>query len=276
MRKYCVSHKNDPTPFMSEDEANEVASEQSLPGLKPMSMKVDSVSVKITLKNVNDYIGKFMRLAMKGRVPYVTETINLSQNLTWKGKGYIFENVSPYSELVVELCIDSSPHPTTLGCSKICLALLNLSQEHPLQTFQDCLRDENQNEVGELVLGYERVSRHHSRSCSLRLGKKEDLGDPLPPKKKRKLKSKSGSSGKSQGLAISEHRADKQKSIGMEASKAKSIIGSASIIRTKKYNGGNIIIGRAARFRPHDEDVPGPGPADYEITSSFERHVMPL
>jgi hypothetical protein len=60
----------------------------------------------------------------------------------------------------------------------------------------------------------------------------------------------------------------------VETSKAKSIIGSASIIRTKKYNGGNIIIGRAARFRPYDVDMPGP--ADYDIVSSFERHVAPL
>lgn len=34
----------------------------------------------------------------------------------------------------------------------------------------------------------------------------------------------------------------------MEGSRAK-ILGSSSAIRAKKYTGGNIIIGRAARFR---------------------------
>lgn len=36
---------------------------------------------------------------MRNKQPIVTEIINLSQNLTWKGKGYVFDNVSPYSEL---------------------------------------------------------------------------------------------------------------------------------------------------------------------------------
>jgi hypothetical protein len=53
----------------------------------------------------------------------------------------------------------------------------------------------------------------------------------------------------------------RQKSIGVEGSHTKSIVGSASVIRTKKYNGGNIIIGRAVRFQ--SSRVGMPGPADY-------------
>jgi hypothetical protein len=49
------------------------------------------------------------------------------------------------------------------------------------------------------------------------------------------------------------------KSIGLQGSQAKSIVGSSSVIRTKKYNGGNIIIGRAARFRAKNPTLPGPG-----------------
>lgn len=56
--------------------------------------------------------------------------------------------------------------------------------------------------------------------------------------------------GKSQALETPQ-KIEKPKSIGIRGSQAKSIVGSASIIRTKKYNGGNIIIGRAARFRSH-------------------------
>ena len=47
-----------------------------------------------------------------------------------------------------------------------------------------------------------------------------------------------------------------------------SIIGAASVIRTKKYTGGNIIIGRAARFRTAPI-IKKPGPGDYELKSSF-------
>lgn len=46
------------------------------------------------------------------------------------------------------------------------------------------------------------------------------------------------------------HRTEtKNNNIGNTSSQAKSLVGSASVIRTKKYTGGNIIIGRAARFR---------------------------
>lgn len=47
-------------------------------------------------KNTNDFHGKFVKISMRNRNPYLTETINLTNNLTWKGKGYIFDNVSPY------------------------------------------------------------------------------------------------------------------------------------------------------------------------------------
>ena len=42
----------------------------------------------------DQFTGKFLRLYMKDRDPYITETINLSRNLKWKGKGYIFDKVS--------------------------------------------------------------------------------------------------------------------------------------------------------------------------------------
>ncbi len=40
-------------------------------------------------------------MSMRNKQPIMTEIINLSQNLTWKGKGYIFDNVSPYGELKI-------------------------------------------------------------------------------------------------------------------------------------------------------------------------------
>lgn len=57
-------------------------------------------------------------------------------------------------------------------------------------------------------------------------------------------------------------------------SKSRSVVGGASAIRTKKYTGRNIIIGRAARFRVNDVDKPGPG--DYEVPSGFEKHASEL
>jgi hypothetical protein len=51
-------------------------------------------------------------------------------------------------------------------------------------------------------------------------------------------------------------------------SQPKSIVGSASIIRAKKYTGGNIIIGRAPRFKTYSDVQPGP--AEYKIGSSYD------
>lgn len=73
---------------------------------------------------------------------------------------------------------------------------------------------------------------------------------------------------------MSRYNTEKPKAIGMQGSQAKSIVGSTSVIRSKKYSGGNIIIGRAARFRAKNPNLPGPG--EYEMPSGFERHVVPL
>jgi len=54
------------------------------------------------------------------------------------------------------------------------------------------------------------------------------------------------------------------------------VVGSASVIRTRKYTGGNIIIGRAARFRFEKNAQQKPGPGEYEVPSYFERHVAPI
>lgn len=74
---------------------SEVGSSNQLSGIKGVSFKIDSISMKI-YKNTNDFHGKFVKISMRNRNPYLTETINLTNNLTWKGKGYIFDNVSPY------------------------------------------------------------------------------------------------------------------------------------------------------------------------------------
>ena len=63
-------------------------------------MKIDTISIKLS-KNINEFVGKFVKMSVRNRQPIATEIINLSQNLTWKGKGYIFDNISPYAELKI-------------------------------------------------------------------------------------------------------------------------------------------------------------------------------
>lgn len=65
------------------------------------------------------------------------------------------------------------------------------------------------------------------------------------------------------------------KPIGLNSSEAKSVLGSSSVIRSKKYTGGNIVIGRSSRFkggtfRSGDSDVPGPG--NYDYPSMFKKY----
>lgn len=59
-------------------------------GITPnVSFKIDNISIKL-LQNADPFSGKFLKLQIKEKQPFVTETITLSKNLTWKGKGYIF------------------------------------------------------------------------------------------------------------------------------------------------------------------------------------------
>lgn len=130
------------TSFMSDNELSSVSSSQFLSRIKMTNLKIDSISAKLH-KDSHEFLGKFIKLTMRNKQPIVTETINLSQNLTWKGKGYIFNNVSPYAELKIELCNDESGREAVVGKAKVCLALLNLQKENSVQFYHEFLRDDN-------------------------------------------------------------------------------------------------------------------------------------
>lgn len=80
--------------FMSRD-LSQSSSSQFLPRVGLVHLKIDSVSAKLH-KNSNEFLGKFIKMSMRNKQPIATEIINLSHNLTWKGKGYVFNSVSPY------------------------------------------------------------------------------------------------------------------------------------------------------------------------------------
>lgn len=51
---------------------SDIASSQNLSRIKLVNFKVDSVSIKMLTKNTNDYIGKFIKLSMRNKTPYIT------------------------------------------------------------------------------------------------------------------------------------------------------------------------------------------------------------
>lgn len=89
-------------------------------------------------------MGKFVKISMRNKNPYLTETINFSNNLTWKGKGYVFDNASPYGELIFYLYNDEHDSEVAIGKAKICLALLNLDKHNIVQFHHDFVRDESE------------------------------------------------------------------------------------------------------------------------------------
>ena len=107
---------------------------------KFVNLKIDSMNVQLN-GDFDQFAGKFLRLYMKDRDPYITETINLSKNLKWKGKGYIFDKVSEFSELLVELCVEKNDKTIVEGTAKICLALLFLNKPNHLQFYHEYIRD---------------------------------------------------------------------------------------------------------------------------------------
>lgn len=99
--------KNHNSGFLSDEDENDLLSSNPS-GMKGISYKVDSISIKMNNNNkngrsqskekdINDcYSGKFVKISMRNKNSYLTETIHLTNNLLWKGNGYIFDNVSPY------------------------------------------------------------------------------------------------------------------------------------------------------------------------------------
>jgi hypothetical protein len=125
-----------------------------------------------------------------------------------------------------------------------------------VQIYEDCLLNDNKNEVGELIIWYENLGKENKNNRGIENRRRDEMRDEVhevqSEKKKKKSKSKPrGKIARKNEIETggSAKKGEKQKNIGMEGSKSKAIIGSTSVIRTKRYNGGNIIIGQAARFR---------------------------
>ena len=161
-----------------------------------------------------------------------------------------------------------------------------MQKQKNAQFYHEYLRDENENQIGELILGYESFDKN--RNCKVSsvnrfrddgLSEHNEANEEKPTivkKKKPKAKSNEKSMQKAKANPIGSvptNRTEKKNKIGQHSSQAKSLIGETSAIRCKKYTGGNIIIGRAARFRAENPNKLGPG--EYEVPSTFERHIEP-
>lgn len=61
-----------------------------------INLKIDTINAQLS-DDFDQFAGKFIKISMKNKQPYMTETINLSRNLKWKGNGFIFSGISQFS-----------------------------------------------------------------------------------------------------------------------------------------------------------------------------------
>ena len=200
--------------------------------------------------------------------------------MTWKGKGYFFENVSFLDELVLTLYNDSALKNELVGIAKINVSLLNLEEENEVAFSHEYLLNYDHEKVGEIVIGYEKI-RKKRRSFSIKNGREkipelEPLnlnGHSVSLKKKNYSSEKRSRNPKTN---TNRSKQTKQTKRMMNFAEDSKVSMKPSSIRSRKYTGGNVIIGKAPRFRIKQAKDVDPGPGEYEITSGFERHASPL
>lgn len=119
-----------------------------------VSFKIHSTSVKLKI-NPDPFVGKFLKFQTKGAQPFITEMISLTKHLNWKVNGCLFEKVSIFDELLINIYSEQTEFPKLEGTAKIRLALLSLDLPLKIHFYRDYIRNSQNKQIGEIIIGYE-------------------------------------------------------------------------------------------------------------------------
>lgn len=103
-----------------------------------VNLRILNVDVRLRMPS---QCGKFLKISVNNeKNPYFTETLNQLYFFGWKGKGYLFVNVSKYSILTIDLMEESGNINLEVASCRIHLNLLkcnNIGVNH----YEDYLLD---------------------------------------------------------------------------------------------------------------------------------------
>lgn len=104
----------------------------------------------------------------------MTEKLSYSKNLLWKSNTFIFENLSQFAELDIEVYSADKQFVRYEGIAKISMVLLNLDQINKVNFFHEYIRDEKLGQVGQLIIGYQNIRLMKSYAHSLEKNRAEN------------------------------------------------------------------------------------------------------